>query len=284
MRGTEIRIRSGDIELFGSIAGDESLPLMICLHGGRGTESHAGEFEIFRPFVDRFRVVAYDQRGCGKSPLGADVSPKIMVDDLENVRRQLCGNRPAVVIGFSYGGMIAMLHALRYPDDVSYLITIGSPLSHEFEELALAEFDRRHEKDAPAASRAMIERQLRHGFDNELQWRICKFAMRGLYRPGISPDEALASTMDLTSSINIEAHKRLWMGKDYDVRLHLPKLKPKLLAISGELDWLVPPISSGELLSILPGARCLIVPHVGHSAHYAARDMVLKGIKAFLGA
>ncbi|TBX97271.1 alpha/beta fold hydrolase [Rhizobium laguerreae] len=275
-----IRIR--DIELFASVEGDENSPLMICLHGGRGTENHVGEFEIFRRFSDRFRVVAYDQRGCGKSPLGEDISSEIMVADLEEVRLQMGGDRPAVIIGFSYGGMIAMLHALHYPDAVSHLITIGSPLSHEFEELALAEFDRRHSIDAPAASRTMIERQLRHGFESELQWRIVKFAMRGLYRPGISPNEALASALDPASTINIEAHKRLWMGSSYDIRPQLGELKSKLLAISGELDWLVPPSNADELLAIQPSARYLVVPGVGHPAHHAARDIVLHEIRDFL--
>ncbi|MFB9947531.1 alpha/beta fold hydrolase [Rhizobium puerariae] len=255
---------------------------MICLHGGRGTENHIGEFEIFRRLSDRFRVVAYDQRGCGKSPMGGEISPERMVADLEEVRLKTGGGRPAVIVGFSYGGMIAMLHALHYPDAVSHLITIGSPLSHEFEELALAEFDRRHATDAPAASRAMIERQLRHGFESELQWRIVKFAMRGLYRPGISPDEALASALDSTSTINIEAHKRLWMGSSYDVRPRLGGLRAKLFAISGELDWLVPPSNADELSTILPGARYLVVPDVGHSAHFAARDIVLHAIRDFL--
>ncbi|WP_321897111.1 alpha/beta fold hydrolase [Burkholderia cepacia] len=271
-----------DTKLFASAEGIENAPLVIALHGGRGTSDHAGEIAAFKVLSDKFRVVAYDQRGCGRSERGEDISPERLIDDLEEVRLQLGRNRPAIIIGFSYGGIIALRHALSHPLAVSHLVLIGTPLSHHFEETALREFEKRRAVDAPAASVAIVEKMLRHGFGSETECRIVQFALRGLYTPGISPEEALEWAANPSRKIDIGVHKRLWMGTKYDIRPLLSGLRAKVLAISGELDWLVPPSSAEELRALVPGARAVVVPGVGHSAHHDAHDAVLKEIREFL--
>lgn len=275
-------IRVNNINLFASAEGDENAPLILALHGGRGTSDHINEFAAFNPLSDQFRVVAYDQRGCGKSQLGNEISADQLVDDLEEVRLQLGRSQPCIVIGFSCGGTIALQHALRHPGAVSHLVLIGCPLSHHFEQTALNEFEKRRAVDAPAATVHMVEKQLRYGFDSEIEARIVKFALSGLYTPGISPEKALTSAADLSRKIDIEVHKRLWMGTKYDVRPLLFKLQSKLLAISGEFDWLVPPSCAEELRTLVPNARYIVVPGVGHSCHHQAQDAVLKDIRDFL--
>ncbi|MGZ9724144.1 alpha/beta fold hydrolase [Rhizobium miluonense] len=146
----------------------------------------------------------------------------------------------------------------------------------------MSEFERRGAADALAGSREMVERQLRYGFKSELEWRIGKFALAGPYRKGVSAEEALAVAADPSRKIDIKVHKRLWMGTDFDVRPQISGLTSKLLAISGELDWLVPPSNKDELLSLKLDARYFVVPSVAHNAHYAARQIVLNEIEDFL--
>ncbi|MCP3418670.1 alpha/beta hydrolase [Bradyrhizobium brasilense] len=275
-------IRVNDVDLFASAEGDEKAPLILALHGSRGTSDHVSDFAVFKMLGDQFRVVAYDQRGFGRSQPGHEISADRLVDDLEEVRLQLAGNRPAIVIGFSYGGIIALKHALCHPGAVSHLVLIGCPLSHHFEETALSEFKRRCAVDAPAASVTMVEKMLRRGFDSEIECRIVQFALCGLYNPGISPEKALAWAADPSRKVDIEVHKRLWMGDKYDARPLLSKLQAKLLAISGELDWLVPPSCAEELRALVPNARYVVVPGVGHSCHREVQDAVLKEIREFL--
>ncbi|MGY8681749.1 alpha/beta hydrolase [Bradyrhizobium sp. UFLA05-153] len=275
-------IRVNNINLFASAEGDENAPLILALHGGRGTSDHVGEFAAFKMLGDQFRIVAYDQRGCGRSQLGNEISADQLIDDLEEVRLFLGGSRPVMVIGHSYGGIIALQHALRHPGAVSHLVLIGCPLSHHFEETALNEFERRRAVGAPAANADMVEKQLRRGFDSETEYRIVQFALSGLYTPGISLEKALASATNLSRKIDIEVHKRLWMGPKYDARPQLSKLRAKLLAISGELDWLVPPSCAEELCVLVPSARYVIVPGVGHYCHHEAQDAVLKELREFL--
>ncbi len=70
-------------------------------------------------------LVYFDHRGQGRSD-AADPATYTLdenVEDMEALRRHL-GLGPIVSIGTSYGGMVAMAHAARYPDAVSHLVLI----------------------------------------------------------------------------------------------------------------------------------------------------------------
>lgn len=67
-------------------------------------------------FADRYRVIAYDQRGFGRSFLGArGVSPEVLGDDLAEVLAATVRGRRAVLVGHSFGGITIMAWAQRHP-------------------------------------------------------------------------------------------------------------------------------------------------------------------------
>jgi proline iminopeptidase len=92
--------------------GEDRDGTIIVLHGGRGIGDHVGEFAAYRALADRYRVIAYDQRGCGLSSLTPPYSFDRLADDVEAIRQTLVG-KPVVLIGGSFGGMIALTYALR---------------------------------------------------------------------------------------------------------------------------------------------------------------------------
>src|SRR5205807_1343824 len=99
-------------------------PVAFVIHGGPGGD-HSGMKPSFTPLADKFQLVFFDHRGQGRSARG-DVNKYVLdenVEDMEALRRHL-GLGPIVSIGTSYGGMVAMAHAARYPDAVSHLILI----------------------------------------------------------------------------------------------------------------------------------------------------------------
>src|SRR6478672_9779723 len=96
----------------------------VMLHGGPGA-SH----DYLRPQLDaiaepgRRRLFYYDQRGGGRSKLAAGVKPggwPVHVADLEAVRAHL-GLARLVLVGYSWGALLAMLYALEHPDRVEKL-------------------------------------------------------------------------------------------------------------------------------------------------------------------
>lgn len=114
----------GDCKLYCEIEG-EGTPVVL-LHGGPGATHH-----YFHPHFSQAsnfaQVVYYDQRGCGLSEYKADdgYSLSQAVDDLENLRKAL-NYDTWVVIGHSYGGLLAQVYTVTYPVSVSGLVLVGS--------------------------------------------------------------------------------------------------------------------------------------------------------------
>jgi proline iminopeptidase len=72
-------------------------------------------------------VVYYDQRGCGQSDYAklGGYTIEQAVDDLDRLREALGLNR-WVVLGWSYGGVLAQCYTARYPDEVAGLVLVAS--------------------------------------------------------------------------------------------------------------------------------------------------------------
>jgi 3-oxoadipate enol-lactonase len=106
-------------------------PPVVLLH------ENVVDSRIWDPFVpliaDRFRVIRYDQRGFGRSPIWS--GPYSPVDDLVSVL-DAAGIDRAALVGTSRGGRIAIDAALERPERVSALVlavsgVAGRPLNVE---------------------------------------------------------------------------------------------------------------------------------------------------------
>jgi len=124
IRDTEIYF---DVEGMGLVPDGRRMreqPVAFVIHGGPGGD-HWGFKPGMGPLAERMQLVYFDHRGQGRSARG-DVSKYTLdenVEDMEALRVHL-GLGPIVSIGTSYGGMVAMAHAARYPASVSHLVLI----------------------------------------------------------------------------------------------------------------------------------------------------------------
>ena len=109
---------------FGSSGG----PTFVYLHGGPGYRS-ADFVRSLAPLLARHgRVVAFDQRGSGCSPRAeADFSIDQQVEDVASLIRNV-GAGPIILIGHSYGGLLALHVAVAHPELLSKLVLIDAPL------------------------------------------------------------------------------------------------------------------------------------------------------------
>src|SRR5262245_18686116 len=99
------------------------------VHGGPGID-HTGDKARYAPLAQKMQLVYFDHRGQGRSARG-DPAKYILdenVEDMEALRRHL-GLERIVSVGTSYGGIVAMAHAARYPDSVSHLVLVAT-VSH----------------------------------------------------------------------------------------------------------------------------------------------------------
>lgn len=99
---------------------------LILLHGnGEYLEYFEHQIECFS---EEYRVIAIDTRGHGKSPRGeAPFTIRQFADDLKDFMDELEIEK-AHILGFSDGGNIAMIFAMKYPERVNKVILNGANL------------------------------------------------------------------------------------------------------------------------------------------------------------
>lgn len=120
----EHRFDSAGVELWYRVAGKtEGMPLVF-LHGGPGEGSQAFQ-AVGGPELEKTqRLIYFDQRGAGRSqrPKQPEAySIAIMVEDLERLRLQL-GVPKIALLGHSWGTILALEYAARYPEHASALV------------------------------------------------------------------------------------------------------------------------------------------------------------------
>lgn len=93
---------------------------VLCFHGGPGGSSKAKHAMRFN--LKKYYVILFDQRGCGKSKyddLLYKNTPADAVADGMHLLNRLKINSPVIINGGSYGSLVALLFAQKYPKMVS---------------------------------------------------------------------------------------------------------------------------------------------------------------------
>ena len=111
------------VTLFERRAGEG--PPTIVLHGGPGAH-HDYLLPGFDLLAEGRTLVYYDQRGGGQSPVGRDVPVgwREHVADLDALR-ELWGLERLTILGYSWGGLLAMLYAVTHPDRIERLALVS---------------------------------------------------------------------------------------------------------------------------------------------------------------
>ncbi len=120
------RLNVGDgHELYFEESGNaQGIPVLF-VHGGPG----GGTSDFNRRFFDpeKYRIILFDQRGCGLSTPHASIQDNTsdhLIEDMEKLRLQL-GIDQWLLFGGSWGSTLSLLYAQRYPQQVSGLILRG---------------------------------------------------------------------------------------------------------------------------------------------------------------
>jgi pimeloyl-ACP methyl ester carboxylesterase len=116
--GEAVRVSRPDgTELQVEVSGPPGGPLVVLTHGWGASAACWGHLR--RSLDDRYRVVAWDLRGLGRStgPRDRDFSLSRMADDLLAVLDTV-GGGPAVLVGHSIGGMTQLTLAKEHPDEL----------------------------------------------------------------------------------------------------------------------------------------------------------------------
>ncbi|HYK82836.1 MAG TPA: alpha/beta fold hydrolase [Gemmatimonadales bacterium] len=254
---------------------------VVVLHGGPGAHH-----DYLLPQYDRLargrRLLYYDQRGGGRSPVPREtaVGWREHVADLEALRRSW-GLDVLTLLGYSWGGLLAVLYALEHADRVGRLALVSpAPVTATWQ----SEFERRFaaRMAQPWITRARAELTAsglsQHDPD---RYRRLAFALSvaGYFR---DPRHAGALT---PFRITERTRRAVWdsLGQ-YDLRDRMRQTwpdgaAPRALVMHGVSDPM--PLESARQTAALlhTGVRELAT---GHAPHVEATEEFLRGLDAFL--
>lgn len=123
---SEQRLRVDTIhELYIEESGNPHGVPVLFLHGGPGSGTEAYHRCFFDPL--RYRIILFDQRGCGRSTPHAcldDNTTQLLVQDIEQIRQHL-GISQWLLFGGSWGSTLALVYAETHPEKVLGLVLRG---------------------------------------------------------------------------------------------------------------------------------------------------------------
>jgi proline iminopeptidase len=256
-------------------------PVAFILHGGPGND-HSDLKASLSPLAETMQLVFFDHRGQGRSARG-DVARYTLdenVEDMEALRRHL-GVGPIVSIGTSYGGMVAMAHAARYPDAVSHLVLVVTAAHAGFNDRAraiLAERGTAAQQAAAAdlwAGRLDTVEKLRHYYE----------VLGPLYSLRYDPAAAQASRgrAILSPEAITKAFAPGGFLRGFDLRSELAAITAPTLILAGRHDWICPPEFSEEINRLIRGSQLRIFENASHSIRNDAPEELRAAITAFVG-
>ncbi|MDI3287241.1 prolyl aminopeptidase [Polyangium sp. 15x6] len=291
------------------VSGNPNGKAAVALHGGPGGGSSAGRRRWFDP--DRYRLVQFDQRGCGRStPHAGDFSTDLkantthhLIADIERLREHL-GIERWLVWGASWGVTLGLAYAERHPERVSEMILLSIALtrradvrwfSHDVGRYFPEEWAR-FRAGVPAADRdgdlvAAYDRLLNEHADPRVRlqaardWVAWEDALLSLEEGYVSPNPRWSDERYMIAFARLVTHyfsHAAWLEEDELVRNASRLAGIPGVLLHGRLDLAGPADVAWQLAQAWPGAELHFVPG-GHTGDAEMSRLQLEATDRFAG-
>ena len=267
------------VPLYWCCYGQAGARRLFVLHGGPGAD-HQYLLPQMLDLARDHELIFYDQRGGGRSRTD-DATPvtwQTHVDDLAAVTTEL-GASPLELVGYSWGGLLAMLYAAHSaPASLPATLTLIDPApvtrAHrtEFE----AEFARRQQGEAIQRLRAeLAESGLRETDAAAYRQRAFELSVAGYFA-----DPARAS--DLTPFRVIgKIQQSVWQSLgDFDLRPALERIDVPAVVVHGRQDPI--PLASSQSVAESLHARLVVIEDCGHVPYVEQPQSLFDAVRRFL--
>jgi proline iminopeptidase len=211
---------------------------IVLLHGGPGMGDYFDAFPEVLSLSPPYRVVSYNQRGCGPSSCDGSFEVEKQVADLDAIRTHLNAER-LHLFGHSWGGLLGQLYAKAHPQHVASLVLCCS-MGNTGSRVAAME------------SKCIAERVLGEPKRSQLAWAFAGTLMQlpgklgdlgfGLVMKQLLPHYVVRPELS-PKGFNIHyGSKRAWRGTNRSVKMlpddHLGtmSLDAPVLIVQGEQD------------------------------------------------
>lgn len=264
-------------------SGDE---VLLCVNGGPGLACDYVRDSHSRLASDRYRVVAYDQLGCGASDRPDDDSLWTIerhAEELEIVRNSL-GLGKVHLLGHSWGAWLGVEYALAYPESCATLMLVGGAASIPH---LLGELERLRSALGPET----VEMMKRHEAEGTLEHPEYRGALDILYyrhlcRLQTWPDAVMRSVNSVnTAPYNvIQGPSEFYFTgniRNWDRLGDMHRIAIPSLVLCGRHD-ICTPACSQLMHEALPDSELVVFPESAHLAFFEEPEAYFATLGAFL--
>ncbi|NER83652.1 MAG: alpha/beta hydrolase [Leptolyngbya sp. SIO1D8] len=254
----------------------EGYPI-LCLHGHPGNGRCMDVFT--QALTHRFRTIAPDLRGYGRSRVLQPFEMAVHLDDLNDLLTQF-NVQNCLILGWSLGGILAMEMALRYPQKVSGLILVATAARPRGSHPPITWTD-----NAYTAIASLVNR-VSPGW----QWNIETLGKRSLYRYLIQQHtptayrrlayDALPAFIQTSRFAERSLAQALQNG--YNRLPDVANLSVPSLVLCGECDRHITAASSQETAQRLKNSTLKTYPQTAHLFPWEIPEQVLRDINLWL--
>ncbi len=254
---------------------------MILLHGGPGLDH-----QEFRPWLDPlaeqgFRLIFVDQRGQGASPRvdPSTLTVSSLSQDIDRLARALELDEYAV-LGHSFGGIVALGHALERGTASQYVISAGAASS----ESLMADLDRELDRFEPASMRD----QIRRSFESEAtlttveQARALSEAQMPFHFWELGDSYSAFVQADTTVyAPEVLAHFASDGYGAFEWVDHLRWIRKPMLVISGRHDRTCTLARSREIHEEVEGSQLVVIEKAAHMSYVEQPKAYLDAVRSW---
>jgi len=260
----------------------EGDPVLI-INGGPGMNSN-GFAALAKMLSNNNTTIIYDQRGTGNSEIkdmnGQGITIDLMVGDIEVLRKEL-GFEKWIVMGHSFGGMLAYAYAAKYPERVKAMIQShsGGMSLRNVGDFSIMNRLTEAENDSLVHYSAMM--QTTPG--NPRLERKRAYFMAKAYLVGTEYEDVVAERL---MQVDHELNSEIWnnmRANNFDKTAEMKTFQKEVLIIHGLQD-VVPVEVSENSHKILPNSRLVKIENCGHYGWIDSPEVYLKEVKDFLKA
>jgi pimeloyl-ACP methyl ester carboxylesterase len=266
--GRKVDVTSPDgTRLHVDVLGPEGAPTVVLIHGWTCCR------EFWAPqlntLAERYRLVAYDLRGHGRSeaPSHGDFSAEALADDLAAVlAATVPSGTKALLVGHSLGAMSivswAGRHRAEVRDRVAAAMLLSTGTSDLITESLILKPPAGLSKPAAAVSRQAMAAAVPYGFRNPVTNRIVRYV--ALSKKASPAQVAFCERIVLDCDRHWRAATARTLGR-LDLDEAIAHLDVPTLVLGGSADRLTPPVLSKRLAERLPRLiERVELPGVGH--------------------
>ena len=258
---------------------------VIVIHGGPGMDQ-GYLLPGMAALAKKHQVVFYDQLGCGRSTATvideSHITINSFVEDIETLRQALKFEK-VTIVGHSWGGMLAMYYAVKYPKNIKKLVLMNTVTSAGMEEF----LDEVEKRTMPSAGEFEKLKASQEFIDSEPQ-AIAQYYRLFFQYYFHNPKDLEKLNLQLEpkgAATGVKVAKILEesiFGKYTDQHADLQKLKIPTLIIRGESD-VIPMSAANSMAHSIKSSKLVVLKNCGHFPYIEQPAQWLEAVEMFLG-